>query len=819
MNKGLRVMTVKFDLLDQLKSVDLDKNYFKASGQYLYYADESGEHEVLDLVGGFGATLLGHNYPDLIAEAQNFLSSDGPINTQGSRRSLNQKLCEKLNNLLGGGYKCVLTNTGAETVEAAIKHAVLQWKRTWSNIKDIPVFFAVERGFHGKTSGALQLTSSEGFRGAFGQIGVEVVFVKPNDLDDFSKKLALYKSRVAGVVYEPIQGEGGVRPLEPEFIRGIKKLIDQRSVPLIADEIQTGFGRAGSFLCSQQMGVEPDYVLLAKALGGGVAKIGVLLIREELFAPDFTWLHSSTFAGDEYSSAVALKTLEVLFSEDGLINHVHEKSCCVEKMLKELAEKYPQVISGVRGKGLMWGLEFSKMSWAKRDLMRMVLDTELLTRVSASFLLHNFDLRVLPTLSDPCTIRLQPSVLISDKEIEWLRRALEGLCESLIQQNVGMLFGHLLVEGKVELEEAPLKNQKWIDLSSPELQKHETRAAFFCHFPNYESLVKGLPELKGVGRDDVKEFCERIKPNIKPWLISSQNFTASNGKGVYFDLVGLPVTSEQILKAIRSKDTSWVLELISNAVDESIERGCKLIGLGQFSSIVTNNGVLLEHKDVAITTGNSLTAALGLDVVQRYLKKRAGEKVTLGVVGAIGNVCSGMVKALAKDFDSIKLIGRKGCKEDKRYLTLAEEIVQFSSKRPQVEVNDDLAVLSEADVVVVATNEPRPIIFPEHLKKSALVCDLSYPRNVDPKVLSAHPDVEIIQGGMAQLPGNTLMPTPCLKKRETQMYACMAEVILLAMNKMFINYSLGPLSTERIHEILDLFYCEGFENVTGKSWH
>ena len=176
-----------------------------------------------------------------------------------------------------------------------MKHAILE---TGSR-----TFIALEKGFHGKTLGAVQLTANQDYREPFLIDGLTVHRVRVNDIAHLEQTFARTGS-IAGLIFEPIQGEGGVREITAEFAQRAAALCSARGAPLMADEIQTGMGRTGTFLACEALGVTPDYVMLSKALGGGLAKISATLIRRERHVDKFDVLHTSTYAEDDYSSGV-----------------------------------------------------------------------------------------------------------------------------------------------------------------------------------------------------------------------------------------------------------------------------------------------------------------------------------------------------------------------------------------------------------------------------------------------------------------------------------------------------------------------------------
>ncbi len=194
-------------------------------------------------------------------------------------------------------------NSGSEAVEIAMKHALLETGGQ--------TFLTLDGAFHGKTLGALQLTSNKALRRPFALRGFRVRRVRPNDMQHLEATFTSVR-RPAGFFFEPIQGEGGVRPVGREFLGRIAELCAEHRIPLIADEYQTGLGRTGSFLASHAFGVRPDYIILSKALGGGIAKISAVLIDRRRYRAEFDLLHSSTFASDGFSCGVGLKFLEML---------------------------------------------------------------------------------------------------------------------------------------------------------------------------------------------------------------------------------------------------------------------------------------------------------------------------------------------------------------------------------------------------------------------------------------------------------------------------------------------------------------------------
>ncbi|MEQ1877559.1 MAG: aminotransferase class III-fold pyridoxal phosphate-dependent enzyme, partial [Bdellovibrionia bacterium] len=843
-----------------------------------------------------------------------FLNSNRGINTQGSVKPVSRRLAVKLSELAGGDYRCILTNSGAETVEAAIKHAELY--RT-SKIKIIaerheralallsrnrsrtevqvteraaqvlgltaglhslaelgrrlrelnsetldrgPAFLALKGGFHGKTSGALKLTYNSEYKKGLDHLGPVTVFIdpanpellnamwsaqfapyyEPLDLDGVLDLEERRTERWAAIIAEPIQGEGGIRPVSQELLQRLRSLATEFDVPLIMDEIQTGLGRTGEFLATRAAGVEPDYILLSKSLGGGIMKIGALLIRKAVYIPEFSLIQTSTFAEDELSSAVSEKTLDLLFgAESSAMENVVAAGAKLMTRLLELRARYPNVIADVRGRGLMIGIELESWHLCAADTMRMISDSRQVAPIVAGHLLNVERIRVLPTLSDPWTVRLEPSLFLKDADIDWFMTSFENLCKVIAARDEAKLLAFMLLKERDGFTSKPKTKTRLSPFEEP--LPGAFKVGFLAHFAKYTMIKDHLPELARLSPSECKEFFDRYaKGRPGPWLLGSKNVRLRSGKVVHFTCIGLLTTSEQFKDAIKNGERHRAIELINDGIDMAVGLGCKTLGLGMLTSVVTRNGLDLVRDDICITTGNSLTAALGVDAVLEQLNRRTGEDLTIAAIGAAGNICRMYVQLLAPRFSKAILVGSGKPGSERK---LAEIGATLNLRRPlarqrrpseleaplfarseiprsdQIIVTNDVAALKDADVVISATNDPEYLIFPHHLKASALVCDLSFPHNVSPEVNKARPDVLVINGGVAETPFRENLELAYFPLNGERVYACMAETMLLGSVGEREHFSYGDLEREKVERIRALFYEEGFKLVTDKGWH
>ncbi|MBR6003290.1 MAG: aminotransferase class III-fold pyridoxal phosphate-dependent enzyme, partial [Lachnospiraceae bacterium] len=244
------------------------------------------------------------------------------------------------------------TNSGAEAIEGALKAA-----RKYAFNKDGKTdheIIAMEHSFHGRTMGALSVTGNPKYREAFEPGIGNIKFAKMNDLDSV---LSLVNEKTCAIIFETVQGEGGIYPATQEFIEGVKKVCEEKDILLILDEVQCGMGRTGYMFAWQKYGVKPDIMTVAKALGCGVP-IGAFLLNEKvsknsLVAGD----HGTTYGGNPLACAAANKVLEI-FAQSNIIKNVNVVGDYLYEKLEGLKGKSGKIIAH-RGLGLIQGLEFS----------------------------------------------------------------------------------------------------------------------------------------------------------------------------------------------------------------------------------------------------------------------------------------------------------------------------------------------------------------------------------------------------------------------------------------------------------------------------
>lgn len=316
-------------------------------GVYLY--DEEGK-KYLDFVAGISVFALGYNNKEYNDALKNQI--DKIIHT--SNYYYNVPAIEAAKKLVKVSEmdRVFFTNSGAEAIEGALKAA-----RKYAFNKDGRTdheIIAMEHSFHGRTMGALSVTGNPKYREAFEPGIGNIKFAKMNDLDSV---LSLINEKTCAIIFETVQGEGGIYPATKEFIEGVKKVCEEKDILLILDEVQCGMGRTGYMFAWQKYGIKPDIMTVAKALGCGVP-IGAFLLNEKvsknsLVAGD----HGTTYGGNPLACAAANKVLEI-FAQSNIIKNVNVVGDYLYEKLEGLKEKSDKIIAH-RGLGLIQGLEFS----------------------------------------------------------------------------------------------------------------------------------------------------------------------------------------------------------------------------------------------------------------------------------------------------------------------------------------------------------------------------------------------------------------------------------------------------------------------------
>ena len=324
----------------------------RGDGCYLY--DAQGR-EWLDFASGIAVNLLGHSHPHLVGAIQKqaaTLMHTSNLYKVPAQAALAERLVA-----LTFADTVFFTNSGAEAIECAIKTC-----RAFQYVTGNPEKFRIltfANAFHGRTLATISATNQEKMRKGFEPLPDWFDVLPFNDLD--AVKAAINPS-IGGILVEPVQGEGGIRPATQEFLKGLRDLCDEHGLLLILDEVQCGVARTGTLFAHEQYGVTPDIMAIAKGIGGGFP-VGACLATEDAAQGMVVGTHGSTYGGNPLAMAACMAVLDVV-TEPAFLAHVNEMAARLRAALEQMIPNHDDLFEGVRGLGLMMGLKLKSDSRA-----------------------------------------------------------------------------------------------------------------------------------------------------------------------------------------------------------------------------------------------------------------------------------------------------------------------------------------------------------------------------------------------------------------------------------------------------------------------
>ena len=365
--------------------------------------------EFIDCLGGFGMFAVGHKHPKVVEAVERELHNMpmcGKVLFNEPAALLAEKLAEITPGALQYNFFC---NSGTEAVEGCLKVARLATGRK--------KFVAAYNAFHGKTFGSLTATGRDMYRDPFKPLLEGFVHVPYNDAAALE---AAVDKDTAAVILEPVQGEGGINVPADGYMKQAEEIAHKQGALLIADEVQTGIGRTGTWFGVEHDGAKPDLMAVAKALGGGIMPIGSVIGTEDAWKGliEAPFLHTSTFGGGQMACAAGLATLQVI-EEENLLQRSAEMGAYFKKGIEAIAKDFPQVIKEVRGRGMMIGMDLAKEG-AGGMLMALMIDRHII---------------VAYTLNNPKVIRIEPPLImpksVVDHVLEVLRNCIKQVADAI----------------------------------------------------------------------------------------------------------------------------------------------------------------------------------------------------------------------------------------------------------------------------------------------------------------------------------------------------------------------------------------------------
>jgi len=384
----------------------------------------------LDFTSGIGVSALGHGHP-IMRQAATEAIERGLVHTSNLYRTGPGELLAELLRAKAGMDRVFFCNSGGEAMEAALKfarkHARVRAGWTLEG-GDSPGYrktgvVALEGAFHGRLFGSLAATHKAQYRAPFEPVMPGVTFVDATDPAAIDR--ALDGDRIAALVVEPIQGEGGVRPIPEPLLRDMRRWTAERGIALVLDEVQCGVGRTGTFCAHESAGIRPDILVLAKPLAGGFP-MGAVLLTEEVASSLQPGDHGTTFGGGPFTAAVALAVVSEI-SRPAFLESVGARGRHLEGELHDLAARHPGLVLEVRGRGLMRGIELD------RDVAPVVA--------------RALEKGLLLVGAGPRTIRILPPLVISDEELSRGLELMEGALRDVVGSGTGSGTGSTTASG------------------------------------------------------------------------------------------------------------------------------------------------------------------------------------------------------------------------------------------------------------------------------------------------------------------------------------------------------------------------------------
>ncbi|HXH74638.1 MAG TPA: aminotransferase class III-fold pyridoxal phosphate-dependent enzyme [Bacteriovoracaceae bacterium] len=733
-----------------------------------------------------------------------------------------------------------------------------------------PSFISLEKAYHGKTMGALALTSNEGFRNAFyldegNNTHTHFIsqYMESGKLDEFIQStfqdliliaptptgVACIKhsfSLIAGAFVEPIQGEAGVVTVSSTFIALLKKYSLQQDFLLVFDEIQAGMYRTGKLASGTHTDITADIYTFSKSLGGGIAKIAATSINSRKYIEEFGMLHTSTFSEDDFSSAIALEVLDILQGEDSPLKRGMSTGNYLSARLEWLKSMYPEAIKEVRGMGLMLAIEFKDVMPELGFEFKTICDANMQGYMIASALLNHEGLRMSPSLSNNLTLRIAPSIYFGIIQVEELISGLINLCEAMTKRDV-KYFLSAIYPGE------EISNVKSADLKTDVKTGVRPLAVFLCHLIDEAHVKKVTNALVNVPGPKLLKKLALTKDLASFEIYHTQTLTDNNGVEMDIVMLGVPVTSEELKRTFTSRSKYKIVQKVQAAVDYAHSLGANTVGLGQFTSIVSGNGLYLNPRGMNLTTGNAFTVGLMVQSALRSVEEKKIElqTATVALIGAAGNIMSVASSLMADHVGKVILIHHSPIESSLKYHEATKRILaevagsnansevvkvvkQFWTTEiklldflnlPEVQkvfkASSEITDIQEAEIVLCGASASTGFLTLDHFKKDAVIVDVAVPPTIKPEMLvkigTDRPDLTYHLGGVARIPNGASINFSIFPLGVNECYACMAETFALGFSGKENLLNIGDLNKSVVMEVQVMADKAGFVLGSYKS--
>ena len=644
---------------------------------------------------------------------------------------------------------------------------------------------------------------------------------------------------IAGAMVEPIQNEKGHLPLPDSFLAMLKKYALQENFLLVFDETIGGIYRTGTMTSGAHSDITADIYTFSNSLGGGVAKIGATSIIQRKYVEEFGLQHKTPLSEDDLSSVIALEVLDLLQGEDSPLPQALKAANYLWARLVWLKTIYPEVISDVRGKGLMQAIEFHDAFSEMGFEFKAICDSRMQSFIIASALLNHEDIRLEPSVNAHLTLKLQPSIYLDIVQVEDFITGMSNLCEAIKHKDITYFLS------------AIYPNQPLNDARTPALPHKVTPserplAVFLCHLIDQNHIKKVSTALNQLPSDKLLKKLALVKDITEFSVYHTQTITDKNGKEMDIVMLGIAVTSEELKKTFTSKNRHKVVRKVQSAIDFAKSLGASTVGLGQFTSIVSGNGLYLNPRGMNLTTGNAFTISL---TVQSALRSAEDKNLDLAnstvvLIGAAGNIMSVATSLMADHVGKLILIHHTPIESSQKYQLTTKRILQeiatsdvnsvlintikkywqpgidlltfLSEEEVQkvLEVSSDISKVRDADIVLCGASSSSGFLDLELFKKDSIIVDVAVPPTIKPELLAKmkdeRSDLTYHLGGVAQIPNDESIDFYVMPLGKNECFACMAETFSLGFSGEKAHLNIGDLSKALVKDVERLAAQAGF---------
>lgn len=646
-------------------------------------------------------------------------------------------------------------------------------------------------------------------------------------------------SLIAGALAEPIQNEAGLIPLPGSFLAMLKKYSLQEDFLLVFDEIQAGIFRTGTMTSGAQTDITADIYTFSNSLGGGVAKIGATSIIQRKYVEEFSLLHKSPLSEDDLSSVIALKVLDILQSDESPLPLGLKAANYLWARLVWLKTIYPEVISDVRGKGLMQAIEFQDIFSELGFEFKAICDSRMQGFLMASALLNHEDIRLEPSVNAHLTLKVQPSVYLDVVQVEGFIAGLSNMCEAMKHKNIRYLLSALYPDQVINDFRTPALPFKVVPSERP-------LAVFLCHLIDQNHIKKVSTALNQLPNEKLLEKLAKVKDISEFSVYHTQTITDKNGKEMDIVMLGIAVTSEELKKTFISKNRHKVIRKVQSAIDFAKSIGASTVGLGQFTSIVSGNGLYLNPRGMNLTTGNAFTISLTVQSALRSAedKKLDLAKSTVALIGAAGNIMSVASSLMADHVGKLILIHHTPIESSQKFQVTIKRILQEIASsdvnselintvkkywnpeidllrllsEPEVqnviEVTSDISKVCTAEIVLCGASSSSGFLGLNLFKDKAIIVDVAVPPTIKAelfqKMKEERADLTYHLGGVAQIPNNESIDFYVMPLGKNECFACMAETFSIGFSEKSSYLNIGDLSKALVKDVERLADQAGF---------